>query len=394
MLHVHVRAARGSALLLMMLAGSVAFGQSVAQGVRGLGAASGVDLKAKDQALAEAKRNAVEQACGAIINAQSQVEDFELKRDRILSTAAGYITDYSVTREWNDGEVSYCEIRASVSVGRFEDDWKAMFAHLREDMDNPRCLIVITEDNDVDDANPPKANGVVQSMFENYFLGHDMQLVDKSTADDVQQRNLDRAAIEDDVAGLAAIAAAFQADVVVYGRAEAKYGGTGQAGSVTVHKWNVTLNVKVVQADSARILASNTYGTDKPFTTTSTGGADKGFRQLAEDTSAAVLYDLGEAWKKRLTSHQNLLVKFEGCSRTDFSTRIKPALLALRGVQQGEEGVKIRDFLNSIVSVEVYWAYSLNSLADEIEQLNVPGMSFEIVEQSANTLRVKVAQAP
>lgn len=387
---IRSRALLAGLVLAASLHGAVVQAQSDQRPVTAVGRAAGEDLKAKDEAKADAKRNAVEQACGALINAQSDVEDFQLKKDRILSTAAGYITSYEVSREWVESGISHCEIRATVSVGKFEADWAAMFKHLKEDVENPRCIVVIIEDNDVDDHHPPKVNGICQSRMEHYFLKHDVQLMDKGVTEDVQARDVELAALNENINTLAARAAGFHADLLVYGKAEAKRGSPVEIGGRTVNRWDITLNVRAVQADSAQILMSNSYRPKSPYKSTSAACGDDAFTQLIDDVADQVLRDIADAWKKGLTSHQIFRVQFEGVSRKDFRDGIMPALTAVRGVAQGDEGVKLREAVNDVVTAEVYWQFDLNALADTIEDLEVEGMEFEVVEQSANRIRCKV----
>ena len=104
------------------------------------------------------------------------------------------------------------------------------------------------------------------------------------------------------------------------------------------------------------------------------------------------LKDVFDAWKKRVSRHQIFQVILESVSRKEFRRQIAPALVKVRGVQQNDEGVKMRGIVNNIVTAEIYWAYDLDTLADALEDLAVEGMSFEIVEQSANRIRAKVVR--
>lgn len=383
----------GAAALCLAFA-APAIAQSDVRSVTTTGRAAGTDVKAKDEARQDAKRNAVKEACGELINAQSRVQDFELKRDRILATAAGYLTDFKVTREWEENGISYCEIHATVSIGKFAVDWKAMFEHLKEDVDNPRCVIVILEDNDARDSRPPVVNGVCQSKMENYFLQHNVNLMDKGVSEGVRDRDVALAAANDDVAALAHRAAEFKAEVLVLGRAEARYAGAVELGGRSLHKWDATLTVRVVQADSSQILASNSYRPVRPFTTTMTGSGDGALEKLVEEVAPQVLHDVAEAWKKRTTAYQVVPVAFEGVSRTDFRKKIAPALLQLRGVQQGDEGVKLREAVNDVVTAEIYWGFDLNLLTDTIEDMSVEGMAFAVKEQTGNRIVIKVLAKP
>jgi len=268
--------------LAVVSRGSPASGQvSDAKSVKAIGKFAGTDLKAQDEARNDAKRNAVKAACGEIINAQTQVEDFAVKRDRILSDVRGYLIEHKYDREWIENGVAHCEIFAKVATGKFAADWKAMFEHLKEDMANPRCVIVILEDNDMADGHPAKVNGVCQSKLENFFLGHNVQLMDKGVSEDVRTRDVELAARTDDVAALAHRAAEFKADVLVLGSAEARYGGAVELAGRPLQRWDVTLNVRVIQADSAQVLASNSYRPSKAHNTTQGASGDGAFEKLS-----------------------------------------------------------------------------------------------------------------
>jgi hypothetical protein len=256
------------------------------------GMAAGIDQTAAEQAKQDALRLAVERACGVFINAQSQVKDFELVRDKILQQAVGYIKEYKVLEEHNDGSLSYCTVDALVSTQRFEQDWAAL-AQTREQEANPRCVMVVIEDDNVDDLKSPRANGVVQSCLENFFLSHDIQLMDKGQSEAVRQRDLALAAIDDDIDRLAAVGAALKAEVVLLGNAEAKY---ATIAGYRKAKWDCSLTIRIIQTDSAMLLASNVYRPQKTFfTDTGATGASEGLEQIAREQAAQILQDLGEA---------------------------------------------------------------------------------------------------
>ena len=364
-----------------------AWGQ-MARRVKAVGQAAGTGPRAEDEAIKAAQRKAVEMACGLFINAQSQTENFALIQDRILSQAGGYVNEWKELRRWVEGDITYIEIEATVSVAKFERDWAA-FAHLKEDEANPRMVVVIVEDNDVDDLKPPVLNGICQSRIEHFFLDKDVQLMDHAVSEEVRARDIDQAALDNDVTKLAAIAAEFKAEVLVYGRAEAKRGGTVLLGGQTLYRWDVTLNVRAVQADSAAILMSNTYRPKKAYTTTSAAAGDDAFRILADDVAAQVLKDIGRAWHKRAAARRILTVKFSEVNRKQAKA-ICSVLAEHRGVVGGTEGAKLRNLNHGVADVEVDWKFDLDLLADTIEELNIDGMSFEIIEQTANRLDVKV----
>ena len=387
------RIVAGSVLVVVSMLSAAASAQEAMPGpqsVIAVGRAAGTSLLAKDEALQDAKRQAVAQACGQFIDAGTKVDNYEVVRDRIMSQALGYITRYNVRREWEEDGVTHCEIIAYIKMTELEHDWRAAFSQLREDEDNPRTMIVITQDNDVTDHIPPKLGGACQTKLERHFLARGVRLIRKDIVEQTRDRDAGLADMKNNLPKLAARAASFNADMLVYGDAESVPQGPINLNGINVYRWKISLNLTVVHTDSGQILASDQYTMSKYYTTNGAVCDEKAFSELANEIADKVLKDVFDAWTKRATSHRTVQVFFENCTYRLFSKSIKPALLTLRGVQQGAEGVKAREFVDDVGTVEIYWAFDIDLLADKLLDLEADGLTFEIVEKSANRLGVRV----
>jgi len=362
---------------------TLVFAASTGKAVTVEGSAPGTDHNAMEQAKQDALRKAVEQACGAFISSQTQVENYQAVYDKAMSFAGGYITSYDVLDRRTENGISYCKVRAEVSTASFEQEW-ARLRHTIEAEQNPRCVVVIVEDNDADDRNPPKTNGVTQSILERFFIDKGVQLMDKGATEMARERDLSLAAINNDVNKLAAMAAAFKADVVIRGVAEARHAGSSEIGGRTMHRWNATLNVRAYHTDSARMLMSNTYSTSK-MTLNANAGGDDALRACAEDNAAKVLRDIGEAWRKRQNIRRIVQVTIENCNRSDYKA-FEEAMEAEAGVQD----VKLRELVNNVCQVEVDWSYDVERLITRIEQLELPAMDVEVTEQTHDRATIKL----
>lgn len=372
-----------------------AAGQALERRIEATGSAEGTGLQAKDEALLDAKSQAVMRACGTFIDASTLVEDFQLINERILAHATGYITECKVKREWTEEGMSHCIILATVQVARLKDDW-AQFRHLKEDLGNPRCLIVISQDRDsTNDLIEPELGGAFEARLKNLFLQQDVPVIDQDASDWMRERDITLANLEDNITGLAAYAARLDADLLVFGAARAiPKGGAPVPGSsgVRIYRFELAASMKVVHADSARTLVTDSYPRREVYQHKSTGSAcdDKAFRALADKVAVELLRDIESAWRKQATSHSSIVVFFEGCSHQDWVEKLEPALRGLRGLRPGAKGVQKRSLVSDVLEVEVYWRFDLDNLEKKIVGLEVPGMTFEITESLSNRLRVKV----
>lgn len=349
------------------------------------GKAAGSDANAMEQAKQDALRRAVEQTCGTFISTQTKVKNYAAVHDKILSYAQGFVAEYEVVSRRVEGGVSHCKVRAKVSTAAFEQEWGRL-VHTLEEEGNPRCVIVIVEDNDTDDTKPPKADGVSQGVLENFFIDKGVQLMDREASEKVRERDLALAAINDDVNKLASIAAAFKADIVIRGAAEARRAGEIEVAGRKVFQWTATINIKAYQTDSARMLMSNSY-TVRTTTTGATSGGDDSIRKCAEENAPKILRDIGEAWRKRQNIRRICQVVLENCARKDYKT-FEEAMLKVEGVQ----GVKMRELVNNVCHAEVDWAYDLERLVGRIEALKVDGATYDIVEQTGDRVTVKIVK--
>jgi hypothetical protein len=144
-----------------------------------------------------------------------------------------------------------------------------------------------------------------------------------------------------------------------------------------------------VQADSAAILMSKPYRPAKPVSTTSAAMGDDAFVRMIDEVAADVLRDVGKAWHKRSTARRIFQVKFTEVPSRKMAKAICLALADHRGVVGGREGATLKNFTHGVGNVEVDWKFDLGLLADTIEELEVEGMVFEVVEQTSNRLTVK-----
>lgn len=383
--HWHYRAI---AITLIFLNGFVLAGLKPGDDVKVItvtGEAAGTDLNAMEQAKQDALRKAVEQACGTFISSHTKTKNYQAVYDKIMSLAAGFVTEYDVLERTKDDEISRCKIRATVSTMSFEKEW-ALLLHTLEAEGNPRCVVVVVEDNNVDDEMPPKTDAVAQSALERFLIEKGVQLMDQSGSAQSKDRDIALAAINDDVKKLAAMAASFKADVVIRGVADARMAGTSEIGGRTLFKWSATITIRAYHTDSAQMLMSGVYSETKATTNENQGG-DEAIRACAEKNAGKILKDLGEAWRKRQNVRRSIQLTLENCSRKDFK-QFEAALSNERGVQ----AVRMRELVNRVCQIEIDWEYDLERLATRIEQLDVDGTTYEITEQTHDRITVKVVK--
>jgi len=107
---------------------------------------AGNDAMARDAALLDAMRKAVEQAVGTMVAAETLVEDYQVVRDNIFTKTQGYIQKYDITNAGPKGNLYEVTISATVAVENLKNDLAAL-GLLQARVEKPRVLFMIAEQN-------------------------------------------------------------------------------------------------------------------------------------------------------------------------------------------------------------------------------------------------------
>lgn len=105
----------------------------------------GREVVAREKALEEAKRMAIEKAMGTAIESRTIVENFQVVKDEIFSRSSGYLRDIRILSEKKSDLGTYeVEIEAVVEVAVLVDDIDR-FQNLLKWQKNPRVKIILEE---------------------------------------------------------------------------------------------------------------------------------------------------------------------------------------------------------------------------------------------------------
>src|SRR5687767_15807724 len=117
-------------MILLLPAAALAAEETVE--VEGVAAVVNNDVAiARDRAIDDAKRKAVEQVAGAQVSSESITENFQLVEDKIYSRAAGFVKNYKILSELKDeGGVYRVKIKANVDTKAVADNLDQIFQEI------------------------------------------------------------------------------------------------------------------------------------------------------------------------------------------------------------------------------------------------------------------------
>ncbi|MCX7703949.1 MAG: hypothetical protein N2234_07645 [Planctomycetota bacterium] len=207
----------------------------------------------RDEALKDALRKAVEQGVGVIVTSHSEVRDYQLVFEQILTEAAGYVKTYTIKSEGYEGEKRYAvEVDAVVSTAEIKGDWAALKTLIQQ-KGNPTFLVAVI---DKVDGEPEKGSSIAQSEITAFMLSKDIQMVNQKIADEALKKETEAARIAGDKDKLVALAKKLAADMVIIGSVESTLGNSVDFGGGRVRvRYNVTVALEAVRADDGIVVA-------------------------------------------------------------------------------------------------------------------------------------------
>lgn len=387
-----------SAWLLLLLTGWV-WAQGGTTGNQteavGLGAITYGDVAAaRDRAIDDAKRKAVENVLGTIIDSQTRVENYQMVDDRILSWTQGYISNFQIVSEGKQADDTYeVRIRATVDKADLQKDLTAV-QNLIQSMGNPRVMFLIDEQNIGENLDRYHYFQVDMTASEtalmNKFLEKNFQVVDPGTVRQNKERDAVIAAINGDAKAAASIAASLDAEVVITGKALAKVASGVNLGGMK--SCQATLTARVIDADVGTVIATGSKTAAYPHIDEVVGGT-KAIEKAADGLADELIGKILAKWRSRYYEATTVKLVVMGLNNYTEASNFRGALqYAARGIK----AVNQRNLVGSNAEYDVQLTGNAEQLARELDQRALGTFSLSVVAVTQNkvTLKALHAEAP
>lgn len=217
--------------------------------VEGVGHISGGNLvQARDTAITDALRNAVEQAVGLVLDSQTRVQNYQLIEDSILTRTQGYVSEYQLLESWTSQGMFFVRLGVVVKERILQDDLAALDLIIQRAGD-PRVMVIIPEEHlrrAIPD--PAAETEIIRQLLEAGF-----RLVDQGQVTRVRESEVLRQALAGDEEAYQRLGAEYDADLLVIGEAFSELVGTYHG----FFSCRARVEVRVVRTDTGEILAAH-----------------------------------------------------------------------------------------------------------------------------------------
>ncbi|HDR14334.1 MAG TPA: hypothetical protein ENN79_02375 [Desulfobacteraceae bacterium] len=339
------------------------------------GQAAGSGPAARERAVEDALRNALEKGLGVFVDSTTLVENASLISDDTLVQTRGLVRDYTIEHESEQDGLTVVRVRAVISLQKV---WESeTLALLLRRMQMPRFVIVSTVEVNQNQLPPghPVAQKLAEELVNRGFLLQELPKIHAMTKQD-------SARIVAEPALVAGVLPGLQAEVVVLASSRADFEKKADLYGRQMAYFSALVEVKAFRRDSMRVIAAVR------------GKAIRGAEQPEEAIHDALTWAAGDAaeklvpailtaWTEQLNRGREIGVTVHNLSVSQLS-RLVDAIRSIEGVSS----VSQRGFSLGKADLEVVSKQPAFNLAQAME--NLPGLELKVNACTANHIRLKI----
>jgi hypothetical protein len=357
---------------------------------------SGDKPAAREKAIADALRHAVEMAVGTKVTSSSEVQDFQSKMDRVLTHSSGYVKKYEIIKEGMDGDVVQVTIRAQISTAALDKDLEAMgMLMARKGM--PRTMVLIAEQNigmvapqafwmpgSLASTDLRIAENIVLDSLKNGGFG---QLIDPEIAGE-KTATVGNITTEVTASQARKLKSLTGAEVILLGQVIATSRGAMPDLGPGWRSCTATLTGRAVNTDNGDILSTSETTQSAAQLDDQTCGKEA-IKKASKFFAGDMIKKIGERWSKDVSGGNEVHVTARKVGSFKLASDFKSALTdKIRGVK----GVSQRSFASGTQELDVTLVGTTDQLAQELEAKKLGKFSVKVVGVSANTIEVELGQ--
>lgn len=371
---------RGGGLAAVALALSLVFvsGRLFAETITVTGEAAiiqGNVESAKEAALLDAFRKAVEQGVGTIIAADTIVENYRVINDTIFTKARGYVKRWEILSEYSLGDRYKMDVRCDVSSESIEEDLIALNI-LQEAKHKPRIMIVVSEQHLWSYVDQPASETTMISKF----LEKEFKVVDQSQSEKVRKSDEMKAVLQGDDAAAAQIGLRYGAEVIIVGKAFSETGGK----LYRMESARGSVEARAVRCDTAEIIAAGTAQASGADISEAVAGK-KAVQQAASQLSDDMIAQIAKRWSADIVGGASVQLTVNNIDFGQLAS-FKKALREIKGVQD----IQQRSFAAKAAVLDVDYRADAERLAEELATSDFGTFTLEIVGLTANRVEMRV----
>ena len=341
---------------------------------------------ARDKAIDDALRKAVEQAVGTVISSDTMSENYKVIHDKILAQTAGYVERYKVLSEGSEGNLFRVRIQAEIGRANLMNDLRALgLLHVLKE--KPKVMVLIDEKvGGLYWSSAWENVGQAESTIMEKLLSAGFNVVDPQTVRANITRDKALRLLEGDNRAAAAEGLKYGAQVVITGKAFSKNAG-GRLYGTRMQSIHATVQARVVRTDTGKVISSRSATGTKAHVDELQGGT-LAIKEASERLADELIQDITRQWRGEVYGRsQEITLMISGLVSYKHLSAIKRFL---EKETQGVRAVHQRSYTGGVAELMLDYGGKSSNIADELANRKFTGFRLEPTNVTPNRVDVKV----
>lgn len=340
---------------------------------------------ARDKAIDDALRKAVEQAVGTMVTSDTLTEKYKVITDKILAQTTGYVQRYNILSEKAEGDLYRVRIQAEVGRANLMNDLRAL-GLLHALAEKPKVMVIMEEKvAGVFGTTAWEDVGQAESTLMERLIAAGFVVVDPQTVRANIKRDEALRILEGDAQAAAAAGLQYGAQVVITGKAFSKNAG-GRILDTQLQSLQATVQARVIRSDDARVISSRSEQGRRVHIDEVQGGV-LAIRDATGRMSEVMIADILAQWRQEAYGRtKEITLVITGLASYRHLTAIKQFL---EKEMQGIRGVNQRSFLGGAAELMLDYGGRSTNVADELANRKFTGFSLEPTNVTPSRVDVK-----
>lgn len=344
--------------------------------------------KARERALEDAFRTAVEKKVGVYISSQTLTENYRLVYDKILSQSFGYVRDYKILDEKKDEQFYEVKISTIVKGGEIKNDLLAINV-LQERKGLPRVMIIIKEDLQLSGNEKSFGNQIfasqstVEFVFTKEFNKKGFYVLDPSVVKQNKVRNQVIQALNGKKDAAKILGKMIDAELVVIG-----YVKTRELTNVADSNFlsvGAALSLKVVKTGTGEIIYADTSNASGAGLTSAVA-KNNAMKRLAFSADR-VISGILKKWQVELNNTRMIQITITNIKNFSDADYLKNTLIK---VISGIEVMYNRDYEGGIAVLDAKIQGDTDQIALQIQKYQFKKFKVIVKGFNKNSIRLKI----
>ncbi|HSA33661.1 MAG TPA: hypothetical protein P5077_08050 [bacterium] len=338
--------------------------------VEGFGAVVNGNVElAKKEATEDALRRALEMVMGAVVSAETVVENYQLVSDKIISKVNGYIKAYKVLESKEAQGVVTAKVEVTVKESDLKNDLELLQTTL-ERMNYPKVVVMMAEQNvgatvfsfwwgGATAQTMQSDIGAAEQALTAALLEKNFRIVDRNTLATGAKVKPAFQVVDISNQDVLQLTKGIDADIVIVGKAMARSLGSIAGSTMTSNQANVTM--RAINLKDGKVLGSSAGQAAQAHIDPVTGGT-MAIDKAAKNASQKLVTDMVKSWTQTLNNGEEFTLVVGKLPDSVAMFKAEQAVRANKLVT----GVVVQSFAGGTATFRVMFRGDANGLAQSL----------------------------